>query len=130
MVDRQGVELGKLEDFPVDEFRIVTVAGRELGVLRRGDGETRAILNVCPHRGGPVCTGRFGGSWLPDRPGTLSFGMEGRVIQCPWHGWEFDVDTGEVLFGVSRTRLLTYATWVEGDVLFVDPTPRPRSTAS
>lgn len=126
MAEQSAIELGKVEEFPPDRFRVVSVEGREVGILRRSDGTVRAVLNVCPHRRGPICTGRFGGSWTPTEPGTLSWGLEGRVLQCPWHGWEFDVDTGESLFGTSQMRLLTYEAWVENGSVHVDLTPKRR----
>jgi nitrite reductase/ring-hydroxylating ferredoxin subunit len=43
------------------------------------DGELFAINAVCPHRGGPLAEG------------TLT----GPVVACPWHGWTFDVRTGQ-----------------------------------
>lgn len=129
MPDKGGINLGPLEEFPVDIFRIVEVEGREIGILRRRDGTTHAVLNVCPHRSGPICLGRYGGSWLPGEPGDLSYGHEWRVIQCPWHGWEFDIETGENLFGVSKTRLLIYRAWTDETSVFVDLTPKPREEA-
>jgi nitrite reductase (NADH) small subunit len=126
MGERTGLELGKAEEFPLDRFRVVEVEGREVGILRRSDGSVRAVLNVCPHRRGPICIGRFGGSWIPTEPGTLEWGLEGRVLQCPWHGWEFDVETGESLFGTSKMRLLTYEAWEENGRIHVDLTPRRR----
>jgi nitrite reductase (NADH) small subunit len=125
-----GVEVGTVDAFPVDAFRVVAVDGREIGILRREDGTVHAVLNVCPHRRGPVCTGRYGGSWLPASPGGLVFGLAGRVLQCPWHGWEFDIETGDCLFGVSETRLLVFPAWVEGGTVRIELRPkRPRAAA-
>lgn len=42
-------------------------------------GEVFAINAVCPHRGGPLANGK----------------LDGHVVTCPWHGWTFDVRTGQ-----------------------------------
>lgn len=43
------------------------------------NGEFCAINNICPHRGGPLGEGD----------------LEGTLATCPWHGWQFDVKTGQ-----------------------------------
>lgn len=71
-------------------------------------GTTVAIFNVggclfatgnhCPHHGAPLCHGRISGTMLPSRPQEYSYGREGEVLKCPWHGWEFDLQSGKTLF--------------------------------
>lgn len=78
-----------------------------------------AYRNRCPHQGGPVCLGRWGGTTLPSAPGEYLFGRHGRVLVCPWHGWEFDLETGEALFG-RRVRLAPVATDVVNGSIVVD----------
>jgi nitrite reductase (NADH) small subunit len=88
--------VGRFDDIPLDKGLIVQVEGRDIGLFRVGD-EVHAILNVCPHQGGPVGTGgvfptleaevvnqRLCERLNPDRP----------MVSCPWHGWEFDLRTG------------------------------------
>jgi nitrite reductase (NADH) small subunit len=58
--------------------KTVTVAGRELALFNV-DGTFHAIDNECPHRGGPLGEGE----------------LEGCILTCPWHAWQFDVSTGE-----------------------------------
>jgi nitrite reductase/ring-hydroxylating ferredoxin subunit len=45
---------------------------------------------------------------LPGDPDRYRWAMEGQVVRCPWHGWEFDMETGRSLFGVSKDRAATY----------------------
>jgi len=118
------VDAGPVEAF-VNETRVfIELGGREVGVIRTPAGAFHAVLNVCPHQGGPVCRGHVGGTMLPAAPGTLSYGLEDRVIACPWHGWEFDLHTGEALFGVSTKRLLTFPVTVRDGRVWVSPKPR------
>jgi nitrite reductase/ring-hydroxylating ferredoxin subunit len=109
--------VGHVDDFPEGECRIVEVEGQSIGVYRAG-GELYALRNVCPHRLAPLCRGIFGGTMLPSDPDEFSYGMEGYVARCPRHGWEFDIRTGEALFGIDGRRARTYPVTVEGqDVL-------------
>jgi nitrite reductase (NADH) small subunit len=112
-VKGEEVDVGRVEDFPTGACRIVTVQGREIGIIHAGHGRFYAALNHCPHRGGPVCEGRLGGTMLPTQPGSLVYGMQGQVLQCPWHGWEFDLETGKTMFSISNARLKMYSVLIE-----------------
>jgi nitrite reductase (NADH) small subunit len=118
------VDAGPVEAFAEGRPVFVAIRGREVGVIRTASGTFHAVLNVCPHQGGPVCRGHVGGTMLPGAPGTLSYGLEDRVIACPWHGWEFDLQTGEALFGVSTKRLLTFPVVVRDGRVRVSTKPR------
>jgi nitrite reductase (NADH) small subunit len=108
------VVLGPASAFPQGRFRVVAVAGREIGVTRTAAGAVYAVRNSCPHRGAPVCMGTFGGTMLPSPRGVLSYGLEEEVLRCPWHGWEFDLGTGRALFGTASRRLVTYPAALRG----------------
>jgi nitrite reductase/ring-hydroxylating ferredoxin subunit len=82
------------------------VAGRELGVVRDPrDGRLWALRNRCPHHGAPLCLGTVK-SREAGTPGTYRV-AERRVLRCPWHGWEFDLETGRCLDEPSM-RVATY----------------------
>jgi nitrite reductase (NADH) small subunit len=74
--------------------KLVTVGRTEIGLFNVG-GEVRAYRNACPHAGAPVCTGRVSGTSMPSNVYEYLYGMEGCILRCPWHGWEFDLRTGE-----------------------------------
>jgi nitrite reductase (NADH) small subunit len=84
------------------------------------DDEFFAVRNKCPHRGAPLCEGTVGGTFLTSRPNEYVFGMENRVLRCPWHGWEFDLRTGRSLFQPDEVRVKTYRVTVEDGVVFLD----------
>jgi nitrite reductase (NADH) small subunit len=59
---------------------------------------------------------------LPSPRGVLAYGLEEGVLRCPWHGWEFDLQTGRALFGTAGKRLVTYgATVRDGTVMLTLP---------
>jgi nitrite reductase (NADH) small subunit len=123
-----GVRVGALADFPENEVRLVDVEGRGIGIVRTAEA-VYAVRNVCPHQGAPICRGTFGGTVLPSRPGTREYGLDNRILRCPWHGWEFDVASGEALFGISDRRLVTYGVEVRDGDVFVLLRPRPAVAA-
>jgi nitrite reductase (NADH) small subunit len=57
---------------------------------------------------------------LPSEPGTFVYGLQNRVIRCPWHNWEFDLVTGRSLFTNDRRRLSRVALTVANDWINVD----------
>ena len=107
--------VGGPADIPPGGRKIVQVAGREIGIFHL-DGEYLALLNVCPHRGAPVCTGRLRPSIEMGDP-EFVYSESPEVLKCPWHQWEFDIRTGEALHGDSKVR--TYRVTLEGDELVV-----------
>lgn len=90
------VDVGSAQELEREGRVVARVGGRELGVVRDPrTGALHGIRNRCPHHGGPLCLGR-----VQERhtgtPGTYS--LTGRaVLRCPWHGWEFDLETGRCL---------------------------------
>ena len=113
------VDVGPDADFAHGVPRIFTVAGREVGVVRWGD-RFFAMRNHCPDQGGPLCAGPVR---LPFTAGpvdehvSLSF-QEGRpVIACPWHHYEFDLQTGHEVRGGRRA--ITYKVEVDGGRVYI-----------
>jgi nitrite reductase (NADH) small subunit len=90
-------------DVPPGARKLVTVGPVEIGLFNVG-GVIHAYRNVCPHAGGPVCQGRISGTSLPSKVYEYAYGMEGRILRCPWHGWEFDLASGQHLVD-PETRL-------------------------
>lgn len=102
MIAAEGESSGRalavcaLAEVPPGSTRIVTVAGREIGLFNV-DGRVYALRNSCPHRAAPLCLGRLSGTTLPSTPYEYIYGRQNMVLRCPWHGWEFDLETGEPL---------------------------------
>lgn len=98
------------------EALVVELEGREVAVFNL-DGEYHALLNWCAHQGGPACEGPVGGTYEARfDPATLTVEREwvrdGRVVTCPWHGWEYDIASGDCLSDPS-VHLPTYPVRVE-----------------
>jgi len=70
-------EVGVVSDFSDGTSQVVELDGRDVAVFQ-SEGEFYAIENDCPHQGGPLGEGK----------------VEGDSVFCPWHGFEFDLETG------------------------------------
>jgi nitrite reductase/ring-hydroxylating ferredoxin subunit len=65
-----------------------------------------------------VCLGRVTGTTLASSPGEYRWGREGEILACPWHGWEFDLLTGQALAD-PRKRLRRYPVTVRDGTIHV-----------
>jgi nitrite reductase (NADH) small subunit len=91
--------VGPIIEIPERSGILVQVGDVEAGVFMV-KGRLHAYENRCRHQGGPVCTGEIIGRYeqvlRPD--GTVAgerFADDEVRIACPWHGWEYDLETGE-----------------------------------
>jgi 3-phenylpropionate/trans-cinnamate dioxygenase ferredoxin subunit len=105
--------VARTADIPEGERLIVEVGGREIGVFKL-DGEFYALLHRCPHLGGPLCNGEILGFFSADRPGEIEYDPDEKYLICPWHGWEFDIRTGQSWWDPVRTRARRIPVAVEG----------------
>jgi nitrite reductase (NADH) small subunit len=116
MALHQVADLDELEEA---KPKIVSVQGRNIGLIKT-NGEVYAVRNICPHKAAPVCRGLVRGTMMPSEPGEFVFGLENRVLQCPWHGWEFNLETGQPIHGGRKSRLTLYNVVVEQKSVFVE----------
>jgi nitrite reductase/ring-hydroxylating ferredoxin subunit len=98
--------------------KLVNVKGREIGLFNI-KGEYFALANTCPHEGASLCRGTLVGLAESDEPGKYRLTRQGELLKCPWHGWEFDVRTGQSWCDPENTYVRQYAVSVEpgGDLL-------------
>ena len=79
------------------------VVGDRIVALFNVAGEFHALDGICPHQGGPLGKGK----------------LTGCIVTCPWHGWQFDVVSGQ--HQTSRTLVHPrIAVKVEGSDVLVD----------
>ena len=81
MPQPRWVEVGRLDDIPRRGARLVSSAhgAAPIAVFRTGDDAVFALVDRCPHRGGPLSEGI----------------VEGNAVACPLHGWVIDLASGE-----------------------------------
>ncbi len=108
--------VARVEEIPHGGRKIIRLEGREVGIFNL-DGTFYALKNVCPHQGARVCLGRIVGTTLPSEVYEFKYGMEGQILRCPWHEWEYDIRTGESLFD-PKVKILSYPVEVvDGDIV-------------
>ena len=108
--------VGRVEDFELDRFRVFELGGRPVGVVRTPAGFF-ALRNRCPHQGADLCAGRVMGTMRPSSPHEYDYDPEARIVICPWHRWEFDLETGASVEDVTGKRAVTYPVEVDEDGL-------------
>jgi nitrite reductase/ring-hydroxylating ferredoxin subunit len=95
-----GVRVARLDELPAGSVKRVDVDGTRVVLARVGEA-VYACGEVCAHRGGPLSEGRLNGARLA----------------CPWHGWMFDVRTGECTFPGRGARVPSYPVEItEGEI--------------
>jgi len=87
--------VARVDEIPPGTIAALQVDGEDIAVANVG-GEFFATQGHCLHLQGPLGEGR----------------LEGPVLSCPWHGWQYDVRTGENEFD-RAIQLQTYAVKVE-----------------
>jgi nitrite reductase/ring-hydroxylating ferredoxin subunit len=125
------IVVAKVSDFPPGQRRIVSAGSRSIGVFRVGE-RFYALNNYCPHQGGPLCLGRTAPTATSTGPGDFAVG-EDVFLACPWHGWEYDVTTGQSYLGPGEKPVRSYGVAVahgetlvkEADLRFPDRVPGP-----
>ncbi|MBI5164450.1 MAG: nitrite reductase small subunit NirD [Magnetospirillum sp.] len=75
----EWIEIGGLDDIPRRGARTVETASGPVAVFRTADDTVFALINKCPHRGGPLSEGI----------------VSGKLVACPMHNWVIDLESGE-----------------------------------
>jgi 3-phenylpropionate/trans-cinnamate dioxygenase ferredoxin subunit len=110
MADKYVV--GRVADIPVGERLLVEVNGRSIGIFNV-EGEFFGIVNRCPHMGAEMCRGHVVPHMSSPGPGEYTFDRSRHFLMCPWHGWEYDIRTGQSYLDPRNTRIRTYQIEVE-----------------
>jgi nitrite reductase (NADH) small subunit len=97
------VAVARVEDVPPGTVRAVRLGEEEIAVANCNGG-FYATQGACIHLQGPL-----GEGWLDDC-----------VLTCPWHGWQYDVRTGENEFD-RAIKLRTYDVQVADGEIRVRP---------
>ena len=97
---REARRVASVAEVPAGQLKLVELDGTRIVLARVGD-RVYACGDTCAHQGGPLSEGKLSGSRLA----------------CPWHGWMYDVRTGECVMPKRGGRVASYQVRVEaGDV--------------
>lgn len=89
------VKVAELCEIRPGECKMTEAHGRAIALFNV-DGTIYALDNTCLHRGGPLGEGD----------------LAGEVVTCPWHGWQYNVRTGEKC-NDSAKRVVRYEIKIE-----------------
>lgn len=98
------VKAAKVGELQPGEMKLVEALPTPV-LLVNYDGQYYAIDEICPHADGPLSEGF----------------LDGKVVECPWHGSQFDVTTGAQVMGLAMGGLARYPVRIEGDDILVGP---------
>ena len=90
------ISVARLDDLPAGQPKLVDVNGTRVVLVRVKD-DVYACHDTCAHKGGPLSEGK----------------LSGIRLACPWHGWMYDVRTGECVMPGRGNRVATYPVRVD-----------------
>ena len=95
-----------VSELPEGTQKAVRVAGQDVALFHHG-GKITAICGTCPHQGGPLAEGK------------VERGADGVLrVACPWHGWKFDIATGNTPLGLG-VRQAVHDVKIQDGIIFV-----------
>ena len=92
-----------LQEVPTGGCKLAEVNGTRVVLARVGE-RVYACADTCSHRGGPLNEGK----------------LAGVSLTCPWHGWLYDVRTGQCLLPTRGAAIATYGVRIEGGDIWVE----------
>ncbi len=75
------IKVASVEEIPVLGSRVVNTQQGKIALFRNADSEVFALLDRCPHKGGPLSQG-------------IVFGKK---VACPLHGWNISLEDGNAV---------------------------------
>jgi nitrite reductase/ring-hydroxylating ferredoxin subunit/uncharacterized membrane protein len=111
----EPVAVARMEEFEKPgQMKLVHLNGHRI-VLARHDDRILAFQDHCTHRGGPLSDG------------VLACNR----VTCPWHGSQFDIETGQVVSGPAEEKIQVYPVRVQGEIVqVIAPEPLPDATVA
>jgi nitrite reductase/ring-hydroxylating ferredoxin subunit len=124
------VDLGPSDQFVNRRVAVVSVKGKELGVLV-WDGSVFVVRNICAHQGAPVCRGEAVSELTADVVGEPTVNDARPVLICPWHRWEYSLPSG-VAIRSKEYRIRSYPAWIDNGRVLADlgPAKRPANVVA
>ena len=97
------VRAASFDEVPTGQPMVVELHGTRVVLAKVGD-RVYALGDVCAHQGGPLSEGRLSGTRLA----------------CPWHGWMYDVRTGQCAFPGRGASVASYPARVDAGQVWVE----------
>ena len=109
---RKRYVVARAADVAPGTSRLVTAGGRRIALFNV-KGSFYALADKCPHESGPLSRGQIIGLSTADVPGDYRLERAGEFVKCPWHGWEFEICTGQSYCDPAHTRVRSFEATAE-----------------
>ena len=96
------IKIASVSELPEEGEAREFAVGDKMICIANIDGGYRALDNMCPHRGGALGQGV----------------VDGRLIVCPWHGWQIDTESGRAVQD-RNLGVRVYEVKIEGDEVLI-----------
>ena len=96
------VKIAKVSDLKPGEGTVIEADGQKIALFNV-DGAFHALDNTCVHKGGPLGDGD----------------LDGPIVTCPWHGWTYDVTSGECTTN-PQAKVSCFSVKVEGEDIIIN----------
>lgn len=101
-----------VDEIPAGTNKVVDVNGRAIVIFHVPSG-FYALLNRCPHAGAPLEKAACVAHLEAGEPGEYKRVRVGELLRCAWHGWDFDIATGQSYFDPEGTKIRSYPVAIE-----------------
>ena len=98
-----ALRAASIEEVEHGQLKLVELNGTRVVLTRVGD-QVYAFGDVCAHKGGPLSEGKLSGTRLA----------------CPWHGWIYDLRTGQCTFPGRGASVPSYPARIDADEIWVE----------
>jgi nitrite reductase/ring-hydroxylating ferredoxin subunit/uncharacterized membrane protein len=101
--DKKLIPVAGADELKTNQMKLIHLNGKRI-VIAKGDDNYFAFDDRCPHRGGSLAAG------------TLIC----NTVQCPWHGSQFDIRSGNMLSGPAHDGIAVYTLSVTDGIVFLE----------
>lgn len=96
------IEIGHLYEIPQLGSRVIKTGIGDIAIFRNAQDEIFALLDKCPHKGGPLSQGI----------------VYDRRVACPLHNWVISLETGEAT-GADSGCTNQYPVKIEDNIVYL-----------
>jgi 3-phenylpropionate/trans-cinnamate dioxygenase ferredoxin subunit len=89
-------------------MKVATLEGVQIVIAHTKDGRLFALRDICPHMNAKLSDGLLLNATYSPEPGVYALADDDFVIRCPWHAYEYDVESGLCVADGKRARVKAY----------------------
>ena len=102
-MSKSWISVGHVDDIPFLGARVVKTSREDIAVFKTSNGSIFALIDKCPHKGGPLSQGI----------------VHGNCVSCPLHNWNISLESGEAV-GPDEGCTRTIPTDVRKGLIYIE----------